>query len=166
MEGYLNTTHELLSALGINHSSFCRFVSWALCEHLATSLVHDPQLPNSWLSDPEGLKNFRDYLRHTTQRHWSVHDLNALFDRVRSGRATHFREPVPYAEYLKLLWQVPFECAKCKRKPPEVQLHVDHIVPASKGGKSTRANLRFLCAKHNLRKSNKREEGEPWLDLQ
>ena len=47
----------------------------------------------------------------------------------------------------------------------DVILHVDHIVPASRGGTSTRPNLQFLCAEHNLRKSNKREVSGPWLDL-
>jgi len=46
----LSTASQLLSALGINPSSFHRFVNWALCEHLATSLAHDPRVLDSWFT--------------------------------------------------------------------------------------------------------------------
>ena len=38
-----------------------------------------------------------------------------------------------------------------------VRLHVDHIIPVSKGGKSTPDNLRTLCERCNIGKSNKIE---------
>ncbi|MCB1154425.1 MAG: HNH endonuclease [Deltaproteobacteria bacterium] len=34
------------------------------------------------------------------------------------------------------------------------QLHFDHIVPVAKGGANTSANIRLLCARHNLLKSD------------
>jgi len=36
-----------------------------------------------------------------------------------------------------------------------VKLHVDHIHPVSKGGKTEAANLQTLCERCNLGKSNK-----------
>jgi 5-methylcytosine-specific restriction endonuclease McrA len=78
----------------------------------------------------------------------------------------HYREPITYGEYLKLLWQVPLECAACHRKPPEVKLHIDHVVPVSRGGRSKRENLQFLCEADNLKKSNQREVTSSWLTLQ
>ncbi|MBI4180856.1 MAG: HNH endonuclease, partial [Chloroflexi bacterium] len=33
------------------------------------------------------------------------------------------------------------------------EFHADHIVPFSKGGKTTIANAQLLCPKHNLEKS-------------
>ncbi len=39
------------------------------------------------------------------------------------------------------------------------RLHVDHIVPISKGGKSIPSNLRTLCERCNVGKSNKMETG-------
>ena len=91
--------------------------------------------------------------------------MNALFERVKQAKDTHVRQPVAYEDYLRLLWQVPWECAKCRAKPPTVKLHVDHVVPASLGGSSKRKNLQFLCQKDNLAKSNKREVSAPWLNL-
>ena len=51
-----------------------------------------------------------------------------------------------------------YTCQKCgKYMPDEVGLHVDHIVPVSKGGKSVESNLQVLCSKCNGSKYNKIE---------
>jgi hypothetical protein len=51
-----------------------------------------------------------------------------------------------------------FKCKICGRSVEDgVKLHVDHIIPISKGGKTTWDNLRTLCQDCNLGKSNKLE---------
>ena len=51
-----------------------------------------------------------------------------------------------------------YTCQICKKyMPDEVGLHVDHIIPVSKGGKSVESNLQVLCSKCNAKKSNKLE---------
>jgi 5-methylcytosine-specific restriction endonuclease McrA len=53
-----------------------------------------------------------------------------------------------------------FRCALCGASPstlPECILHVDHIHPFSKGGKTITSNLRALCQACNLGKSSKIE---------
>ena len=50
-----------------------------------------------------------------------------------------------------------FSCNKCGRSPakdPSVVLHVDHIIPWSKGGETVIENLEILCSDCNLGKSN------------
>ena len=50
-----------------------------------------------------------------------------------------------------------FKCCLCGASPANdssVELHVDHIVPWSKGGETTIENLQTLCSKCNLGKSN------------
>ncbi len=51
-----------------------------------------------------------------------------------------------------------FRCVLCgmSRKDGAI-LHVDHIIPVSKGGKTEMKNLRTLCERCNLGKSNKIE---------
>lgn len=45
-------------------------------------------------------------------------------------------------------------------------LHYDHVIPFSKGGSSlTAENIRILCAKHNLEKSDKILAILPWVGL-
>lgn len=49
-----------------------------------------------------------------------------------------------------------YTCQICgKYLPDEVGLHIDHIVPVSKGGKSVPSNLRVLCSKCNGSKGAK-----------
>ncbi len=49
-----------------------------------------------------------------------------------------------------------FTCQICgKAMPDGVGLHIDHIVPVSKGGKTVESNLQVLCSKCNGSKSDK-----------
>jgi hypothetical protein len=155
----------LLEALGLDADSFWRFLEWALCEHLVSALGTAKEIGPDFFSRVDALREFRDLLGAKTRRTWSRHDLDLFFDRVKMQKIKQYRSPVRYEEYLKLLWQVPWECAKCHRRPPDVTLHVDHVIPASRGGSSKRINLQFLCSEDNLRKSNQREVTKSWLDL-
>jgi hypothetical protein len=50
-----------------------------------------------------------------------------------------------------------FRCRSCGASPaktPEIELHVDHIIPWSKGGETEFRNLQTLCSKCNFGKSN------------
>ncbi len=49
-----------------------------------------------------------------------------------------------------------YTCQICgKYMPDEVGLHIDHIVPISKGGKTVPSNLQVLCDKCNFSKGSK-----------
>jgi len=45
-------------------------------------------------------------------------------------------------------------CLMCGRRPPEVKLHVDHVVPVAGDGTDVITNLATLCADCNLGKSD------------
>jgi 5-methylcytosine-specific restriction endonuclease McrA len=50
-----------------------------------------------------------------------------------------------------------FKCCACGASPAKdssVELHIDHIVPWSKGGETTLRNLQTLCSRCNLGKGN------------
>ena len=48
-----------------------------------------------------------------------------------------------------------YTCQLCgKYMPDEIGLHIDHIIPVSKGGKTIPSNLQVLCSKCNGHKSN------------
>ena len=50
-----------------------------------------------------------------------------------------------------------FKCCMCGRSPattPGLELHIDHIIPWSKGGETVIDNLQTLCSKCNLGKSD------------
>lgn len=57
----------------------------------------------------------------------------------------------------KVLTRDNFKCCACGASPakdPSVDLHVDHIIPWSKGGETVLENLQTLCSKCNLGKSD------------
>jgi len=54
-----------------------------------------------------------------------------------------------------------YTCQKCGKNPVEnkdCELHIDHIIPVSKGGGSEDSNLQVLCEKCNLKKGAKIEQ--------
>lgn len=58
---------------------------------------------------------------------------------------------------LKVLSRDNFKCVFCGKSPATnfgTKLHIDHIIPFSKGGKSTLENLQTLCEECNLGKSD------------
>jgi hypothetical protein len=58
---------------------------------------------------------------------------------------------------LKVLSRDKFRCVFCGKSPATdigTKLHIDHVIPFSKGGKSTIENLQTLCEDCNLGKSN------------
>jgi hypothetical protein len=69
------------------------------------------------------------------------------------------RQRTPREPNARLRWRVLERdgnvCCLCGRSPPDgARLHVDHIVPWSAGGETTLENLRILCERCNLGKSN------------
>jgi hypothetical protein len=58
---------------------------------------------------------------------------------------------------LKVLMKDNFRCVFCGKSPAtsiNTKLHIDHIIPFSKGGKSILENLQTLCEECNLGKSD------------
>jgi len=64
---------------------------------------------------------------------------------------------VPLGLRLKVLSRDNFRCIFCGKSPATdfgIKLHIDHVMPFSKGGHSVLDNLQTLCAECNLGKSN------------
>ena len=102
----------------------------------------------SWLS---ALTAFVDYANSS--------ETNApMIQSIAAGDRKTGRDPS-----LRLRWHAlkrdRFSCVACGANPactPGVELHVDHIIPWSKGGETVLNNLQTLCAVCNLGKSNTR----------
>jgi len=72
-------------------------------------------------------------------------------DKIAIGRS------VPLKIRLKVLDRDTYRCVFCGRSPATdigVKLHIDHILPFSKGGKTALDNLQTLCYECNLGKGN------------
>ncbi len=70
------------------------------------------------------------------------------------------RRTIPLGLRYSVLRRDRFRCVKCGSNPatdPTCELHIDHIVPFSKGGATSLGNLQTLCEKCNLGKSDRLE---------
>jgi len=64
------------------------------------------------------------------------------------------KKKIPAKLRLQILKRDGNKCTACGASPPDVVLHVDHIVPYSRGGITETRNLRVLCASCNHGKYN------------
>ena len=66
------------------------------------------------------------------------------------------RESIPNRLRFLVLERDHFTCGYCGRRPPEVQLVIDHIHPVALGGRSVEENLRSACQPCNAAKGANR----------
>jgi len=86
--------------------------------------------------------------RAITVDHWNTDDENKQ-DKKKINKSIRY----------DILKRDNFTCVICGRSQRDgVILHVDHITPVSRGGITTKENLRTLCSDCNLGKSNKIED--------
>jgi hypothetical protein len=81
--------------------------------------------------------------------------------RIRSNITAGDRRDVSLGLRYKVLVRDNFKCVRCGRNPatnPSVELHIDHKLPFSIGGKTILENLETKCKECNLGKSNKHLE--------
>ena len=98
--------------------------------------------------DPLGIEFlYSSYKRHT--EYWFSKTQEAL------ERVPKIKDEIPLFIRQDVLQRDQFACQHCGRKAPDVVLHIDHIIPESKGGLTELDNLQVLCADCNIGKSNR-----------
>jgi hypothetical protein len=103
---------------------------------------------------PRALEAFTRWVKEDAPNHGV-----ATAGEIRSRRRTN-RDPNLRMKF-KVFMRDSFRCQSCGRSPAThvgCILHVDHVVPWSKGGETEMGNLRTLCSECNLGKGNMREE--------
>jgi hypothetical protein len=158
----------LTRALGLDETDLLDYLNWCLLEHLVTTLSSNKEWINGLKSRRDGMARFRSEVEKRTQFEWDVGNIRTLYERVIQATEIHYRKPITYEELLRLLINTPLKCANsnCGKAPPEVILHIDHVFAASRGGDSKFENLRFLCEKCNLQKSDKLIRSNIWIKLE
>lgn len=104
------------------------------------------RLVDSWTEEAEGREVFKFRLE--------ISDEILESPSGRTGNLDHLRV-IPSSVKLEVWKRDGGRCTKCGS---EDNLHFDHILPYSKGGSSlVAANIQLLCARHNLKKSDRIE---------
>lgn len=101
---------------------------------------------------------------HARSATWTYEDLRQAL-----GLAREEKERLSTTQYLRqrerslmtpslrvdVLRRDGYRCRACGASSSDIQLHVDHIVPVSHGGRTEMSNLQTLCQSCNLGKSNR-----------
>ena len=158
----------------MNREAFAR-IEQKLLNREAFARIEQKLFTKRTLSAPVCVAQVRCTVRYTSPKGQNAysrgHEWN--FEQLRSGltemkqiqkaqsTATFLRQQERNRMSDSLRYQVlkrdGSRCTKCGATPQThgVTLHVDHIVPVSKGGKTELDNLQTLCAPCNLGKSNR-----------
>ncbi|MBQ9472253.1 MAG: HNH endonuclease [Ruminococcus sp.] len=109
-------------------------------------------------TSPQGRNNYTDEFTYNRDELYSV--IRAINQRQRNvNTAKAERRKMSQDLRYRIMKRDNFRCVLCGRSAKDgVSLHVDHIKPISKGGKTIESNLRTLCSDCNLGKRDKYDE--------
>lgn len=99
------------------------------------------------------LKEFIDYINKEDE----IKQSETILDKNTIQCSHKTKRDINLRIRFKVLSRDSFKCCICGRSPattPGLVLHVDHIIPWSKGGETVIDNLQTLCSDCNLGKSN------------
>lgn len=167
MFGHFGTWNSALAKAGLLPANVCNYSDEELFENILNIWRHkgkqpvrsDLALPPSTISQSpynrrfkswsEGLKCFIEYAAQVDKVLPAKHIAEGAEKRIGRDPSLRLR--------FQALRRDHFACVQCGASPakdPSVDLHIDHIKPWSKGGKTEIANLQTLCQKCNSGKSN------------
>ncbi|HAF94959.1 MAG: hypothetical protein A2X34_01905 [Elusimicrobia bacterium GWC2_51_8] len=167
MFSHFGTWSSALAKAGLLPANICNFSDEELFENILNIWRHKGEQPvRSDLTSPPSAISQSPYNRRF--KSWSEAlrcfiEYAAQADKVLPTKqvTAGVEKRVGRDPSLRLRFQVlnrdHFACVQCGASPakdPSVDLHVDHVIPWSKGGKTEISNLRTLCQKCNLGKSN------------
>lgn len=161
------TWNKALEAAGLSISNQCNISDEYLFENMLVLWQHYGRQPRraelaqspstisqsaynrrfySWLS---ALESFVEYAN-------AIEASAPVQTEARLGARQTARDPSLRLRF-KILSRDSFTCQHCGASPAKVagvELHIDHIIPWSKGGETALENLQTLCLKCNIGKSN------------
>lgn len=110
-------------------------------------------------TSPAGRNRYANHQTYSTEDVAGFVNQSYALEKERETKEYQRKILTPSLRY-DILKRDNFKCVICGRTPKKdgITLHVDHIIPVSKGGKTEPENLRTLCSICNLGKSDKYDE--------
>ena len=140
--------------------SFCKRVERKLSENELKNAVVSPNfLCIACYTSPQGRNAYQKESRYTYKQFFDLYNATRqemMWRQTRQGNAEYERSKMNSSIRYDILKRDHFRCVICGRSAEDgVKLHVDHIIPVSKGGKTEYSNLRTLCDACNFGKRDK-----------
>jgi HNH endonuclease len=153
---------RLAHQLGLDTSLVYKEIYWALGEERINRVTPTEELFREWKRSGDGLMRFWSFANERLRAEISQEDAHDIWQCVDLTLRTNQRRPFSFQDYLMIAIHSDQCCDICKRRPPQVSLEIDHILPASRGGGNLPLNLRFLCQEHNRSRGNRFRWSDVW----
>lgn len=117
---------------------------------------------NTLAPEPEPFEDKLDIINHRKRDYFFkyynsriIRYMKIVMKRTKPNKNPN-REPISGRTRVNVLERDEYTCQMCGAKVEDgVKLHIDHIIPVSKGGTNEIDNLQVLCHKCNLAKTNR-----------
>ncbi|MFL6390059.1 MAG: HNH endonuclease [Terriglobales bacterium] len=152
----------LAQQLRLDTSLLYQEIYWALGEQRINRVTPSEQQFREWKRHKDGLMRFWEFANERLSCELSQDEIHDVWECIHLTLRTHERRIFQFQDYLMIAVRSDQCCDVCKRRPPEVKLEIDHILPSSRGGAEGPLNLRFLCEQHNRSRGNRFRWADVW----
>jgi len=153
---------QLAEQLRLDTSLLYQEIYWALGEERINRVTPNQQQFRDWKRSKDGLMQFWAFANARLGCELEQDEVHDVWDCIDLTLRTHQRRAFVFQDYLMIAVRSDQCCDVCKRRPPEVKLEIDHVLPSSRGGAELPFNLRFLCEQHNRSRGNRFRWADVW----
>lgn len=153
---------RLLSQLNMNLDVISQEIYWALGESRIDSVTPTRKQFQEWRRQSNGLCLFWEFANAKLGTNLDPEEVRDLWECIDLTLNARKRQSFSFGDYLMVAVGSEQKCEACGRRPPDVTLEIDHILPVSKGGTNSLPNLRFLCQHCNRSRGNRFRWSDIW----
>ena len=148
--------------LGLDLGVLLEEIRWALGEERINHVTPTYDQFRLWSRERDGLNRFWEFANLQIDTPLSAEEAHDIWDCIDLTLVARRRKAFTFQDYLMIAIKSDQACEICGKRPPDVTLEIDHIVPVSKGGTDSALNLRFLCQYHNRSRGNRFHWADVW----
>lgn len=152
----------LARQLSLDMSLLQQEVYWALGEERINRVLPSEQQFLEWKRGSDGLMQFWAFANERLGCELTQEEVHDIWECIDLTLRTHQRRQFQFQDYLMIAVRSDQCCEICRKRPPEVKLDIDHIMPVSYVGTEGPLNLRFLCEEHNRSRGNHFHWADIW----
>lgn len=157
----LDEIRRLTGQLHLDLGLLFKEIEWALGEERINKVTPPADVFREWSRLSNGLVQFWEFAQTKLQAQLTQEEIRDLWECADLTLNKQIRKALTFQEYMIVAVRSDQKCEYCGRRPPEVSLDIDHVIPVTRGGDNSYLNLRFLCQHHNRSRGNRFR----WADL-
>ena len=153
---------QLARQLSLDLDLLFHEIYWALGEERINRVTPTYDRFRDWARQSDGLSQFWEFANTTLRTILSPDEVEDIWRCIDLTLNARKRRAFTFQDYLVVATRSEQICEICEKRPPEVTLEIDHILPITKGGSNGALNLRFLCQYHNRSRGNRFRWADIW----